>query len=84
MTSSTPLHDNEFIDCAKANAKNDIEAVSARCGYGDDIATFERELTKACHSIGVEIESYRDLREDEPKDEAETGVEIGPDAPDKL
>lgn len=29
-------------------------------------------------------ETYRDLREDEPKDEAETGLEIGPDAPDKL
>ena len=84
MASSTPLHDNELIDCAKANAKYEIEVVSERCGYGDDLAAFERELKKACDSIGVEIESFKDLREDEPKNEAETGAEIAPDAPNRL
>lgn len=43
MTSSAPLHDNELIDCAKANAKKTIEVVSERCGYGKDIDRFERE-----------------------------------------
>ena len=84
MASSTPLHDNELIDCAKANAKYEIEVVSERCGYGNDIATFERELKKACNSIGIEIESFQDLRADKPKNEAETGAEIAPEAPDNL
>lgn len=83
MASPTPLRDNELIDCAKANANDNIEVVSVRCGYGDDTATFESELIKACSSIGVKIDSFQDLREDEPDNEVE-GVEIGPDSPSDL
>lgn len=83
MTFSAPLHDNELIDCAKANANQEIEVVSERCGYGKDIATFERELKKACDSIGVEIKSFKDLR-DKPESEDEQGIEIAPKTPSKF
>lgn len=84
MTFPAALHDNELIDCAKANAKKEIEVVAERCGYGKDIASFERELKKACNSIGVEIESFEDLREDEPDKGKEQGVEIAPETPTKF
>ncbi|MBE9167517.1 hypothetical protein IQ238_08290 [Pleurocapsales cyanobacterium LEGE 06147] len=84
MASSAPLHGSELIDCARANANKGIEVASQRCGYGDDISTFESELKKACASIGVEIESFKDLTEDGAYSNKEQGVEIAPDTPNQL
>lgn len=81
---SSKLHDNELIDCAKANSKYDIETVAERCGYGNDIAAFERELKSACNAIGVEINGYKDLIEDETENDEKPGVVIGPDTPGQL
>lgn len=66
MTSSVPLHGPELIDCARSNVKKEIEVVSELCGYGKDIIAFEQELKKACDLIGLEIESFKNLREIEP------------------
>lgn len=84
MASSAPLHGSELIDCARANASKGIEVASQRCGYGDDLSTFERELKKACDSIGVEIENFQDLAEDRTESKKEQGVEIAPDTPTQL
>lgn len=78
MTSSVPLHGSELIDCAKANSEKEVSVVSERCGYGGDIAAFERELKKACNSIGVEIERFEDLKEAQPESQKESGIEIAP------
>lgn len=82
MASETPLKGSELIDCARANGEQEIEVVAQRCGYGNDIATFERELQKAGEHIGVEIKSFHDLVA--PKEENEVGVIIAPDSPTEL
>lgn len=84
MASSAPLHGSELIDCARANAKKGIELASQRCGYGDNIDTFESELKKACASIGVEIKSFEDLTDERTYSQKEQGVEIAPDTPNQL
>lgn len=81
MASSKPLQGTELIDCAKANAKKEIEVVSERCGYGEDIAQFEEELKKACDSIGIEINDFEDLKTDESDRDKEPKIEIAPETP---
>jgi hypothetical protein len=83
MTSSA-LHDSELIDCAKANSKYNIETVAERCGYGSDIAAFERELKRAGDSMGLQINSFKDLIEDKPENQEKPGVEIRPDTKGQL
>jgi hypothetical protein len=34
----------DLIDCAKANASKGVETAAKRCGYGQDVSTFEQEL----------------------------------------
>jgi len=82
MASKTPLEGAELIDCARANGEQAIEVVAERCGYGKDVATFERELQKAGEHIGVEIKSFHDLVA--PKEEEMPGVVIAPDSPSEL
>lgn len=81
MTSPAPLHGTELIDCVKANAKKEIEIVSEHCGYGQNIDAFEQELKKACNSIGIEIEGFKDLREDKSDQIKERKVVIAPETP---
>ncbi|AFY91462.1 hypothetical protein [Chamaesiphon minutus] len=61
MAAPTPLHGNELIDCAKANAKDGIEAAATLCGYSGDIVTFERELHSAAQHMGIKLEGFQDL-----------------------
>jgi hypothetical protein len=82
MASKTPLQGSELIDCVKANGEQAIEVVAERCGYGSDIAAFEKELQKAGEHIGVEINSFQDFVA--PKEEKEKGVIIAPDSPSEL
>lgn len=84
MTSSAPLYGTDLIDCARANATKGIEVAAQRCGYGNDLATFERELKKAGNYIGVEINSFKELSIDGSQTHPEQGVEIAPDTPTQL
>jgi hypothetical protein len=81
MTSLKPLHGTELINCAQANAKEEIEVVSELCGYGKDITTFEQELKKACDSIGLEIESFKDLSQEQLH---RNTIEIAPQTPNQF
>lgn len=83
MTSSAPLQGTDLIDCARANATKGIEVAAQRCGYGEDLPTFEHELSKAGDYIGVEIHSFDDLITDQTN-RGESGVEIAPDTPTQL
>lgn len=80
-----PLQGFELIDCAKANENKGITIAAQRCGYGDDLATFERELKKACEAIGVEIQNFDTLaNHTQAAKVEEAGIEIAPDTPDQL
>jgi hypothetical protein len=83
MASEAPLVGTELIDCARANSNQGIEAAAQRCGYGDDLATFERELQKAGEYIGVEIKSFQDLS-DTQENLKEPRIVIAPDSPTQL
>lgn len=83
MASPAPLYGTDLIDCARANGPKGIEVAAQRCGYGDDFATFERELSKAGDMIGVEIQGFHDLVTDQRKQQ-EPGIEIAPDSPTQL
>lgn len=82
MTSS-PLHGTDLIDCAKANANKGIEVASQRCGYENDITTFERELKKAYDYIGVEFQGFSNMTVDRTT-EQEAGVIIAPETRTQL
>ena len=82
MTSSAPLKGTDLIDCARANAKKGIEVTAQRCGYGSDLATFERELQKAGDHIGVEIHGFDDLTHSGEVKQA--GEAVGPDTISEL
>lgn len=84
MASPAPLKGTDLIDCAKANASKGIEVAAQRCGYGEDLATFERELKQAGNYIGVEIHSFGDLSTDQQKREQEPGIEVAPESPTQL
>jgi hypothetical protein len=83
MINSAPLQGIELIDCAKANRKEGIAIAAQRCGYGDDLATFEQELMKACEAIGVKV-SFHDLDDTPSVVVSEPGLEIAPDTPSQL
>ena len=61
MTSPTPLHGIELLDCAQANAKLGLPIATKQCGYGNDIRAFINELQKAGSDIGLHISSLNDL-----------------------
>lgn len=83
MTTPAPLEGIELIDCARANGDDGIEVAAERCGYGDDLETFEAELKKACLAIGVEFNSFNDILKstDSSKD---AGTIVAPDSPTQL
>ena len=77
--SSERLYGTDLIDCARANGKKGIEVAAERCGYSNDLETFEHELRKACNHIGVELQSFDDLVKT-PQDRREQGIEIAPES----
>jgi hypothetical protein len=83
MAAPTPLHGNELIDCAKANAKEGIEAAANLCGYSGDIETFERELHSAAQHMGIKLDGFQDLVKttEVPKP---IGIEVAPDTSTEL
>jgi hypothetical protein len=84
MASPETLYGTDLIDCAKANSNQGIEVAAERCGYGNDLATFERELKKAGEHIGVEINSFGDLGAPTPFSQKDLGIVVAPDDPDDL
>jgi hypothetical protein len=82
MTAPTPLLGTELIDCARANSKDGIEAASHRCGYGENLSDFERELSNACHAIGVKADSFAELIAIQPTDSS--GIEIAPESASQI
>lgn len=76
------LKGTELIDCARANAKEGIEAAAERCGYGNNLNQFEQELKQACQEIGVDLQSFGELRF--PQTGVDLGVEIAPDSATEL
>jgi hypothetical protein len=79
MASFSPLQGTDLVDCARANASKGIEVAAQRCGYDEDLATFERELKKAYDSIGIEIQGFDDLTANQSHNEQEQGVGIAPE-----
>lgn len=84
MASSEPLKDTDLIDCAKANAKQGIETAAMRCGYGQDLESFEQNLKQACDRIGVDIQELSDLVTDQQRVIEKGGLEIAPETPSDL
>ena len=76
----------ELIDCAKANAKEGTAIAAERCGYGNDLGLFTKNLTKACEDIGVTFHEIEDLITDQQiaKENREGGHEIAPDTTSQL
>ena len=84
MASSEPLQGTDLIDCAKANAKQGIETAAMRCGYGQDLKSFEQHLKQACDRIGVSIQELGDLVTDQQIVKERGGLEIAPETPSDL
>lgn len=83
MTSPTPLHGTELIDCAHASAKQGILVAAQQCGYHDDIDTFQHELKGALEQMGIKNKDFEDLIKTvalEPR----LGIEIAPDTSTEL
>lgn len=55
-----------------------------RCGYSEDLATFEQELKKAGDHIGVEISSFNDLTKNQLKSDSGLGIEVAPESSTQL
>ena len=70
----------ELIDCAKANAKQGAAYAAERCGYGNDLNLFSKNLNAACEEIGVNYSEISDLITDQQiVKERGTGLDIAPD-----
>lgn len=83
MAAPTPLHGTELIDCAQACAKQGIIVTAQQCGYGNDIDTFQHELTVALNQIGIKNKDFEDLLKT-VEIEPEIGIEIAPYTPTEL
>lgn len=85
MSSQTPLHGRELVDCARANAKQGIETAAHQCGYGDDLNTFARELRQACEQMNLQVKELSELITDQDMMlNIGTGEIIAPDTSSEL
>lgn len=85
MSSLKPLHGTELVDCARANAKQGIEAAAYQCGYGDDLNRFSRELRKACEEMNLQVKELSELITDQDMIlNLGTGEIIAPDTASEL
>jgi hypothetical protein len=65
MASSTPLKGTELVDCARANANQEIKNAAYQCGYGDDLNKFAQELRNACESMNLQVKELTQLITDQ-------------------
>lgn len=85
MASPTPLQGTELVDCARANAKQGIEAAAYYCGYGNDINTFAHELRQACEAMNLQVKELSDLITDQDMIlQLGTGEVVAPDTASEL
>ncbi|MBV8882999.1 MAG: hypothetical protein JO235_03220 [Chroococcidiopsidaceae cyanobacterium CP_BM_RX_35] len=85
MASPTPLQGTELVDCARANAKQGIEAAAHQCGYGDDLNTFSRELKQACEQMNLQVKELTDLVTDQEMPlQLGEGEVVAPDSASEL
>lgn len=64
MASPHPLTGLELIDCARANAVQGLEVAAELCGYSNDIATFQQQLSQAFSDIGLDYQDLSSLMTD--------------------
>ncbi len=83
MASSIPLTGTELIDCARANYNAGLELAAKRCGYGQDLKTFESQLQQDCDRMGISIDSFKDLVLIEHRI-GQSGMEIAPNTKAEL
>lgn len=85
MASLKPLQGTELVDCARANAKQGIETAAYQCGYGKDLNTFARELSKACEEMNLQVKELNELITDQDMIlNLGTGEIIAPDTASEL
>jgi len=85
MASPTPLQGTDLVDCARANAKQGIEAAAYQCGYGDDLNTFANALKQACEQMNLQAKELTELITDQDTLlELGTGEVVAPDTPSEL
>ncbi|RZM79222.1 hypothetical protein [Leptolyngbya iicbica] len=84
MSDISPLEGIELIDCAKANADNDVVIVAERCGYGQDVTAFQTALQQACTDIGINVEAIADLITPQQRVMTQGGLSISPDTASNL
>jgi hypothetical protein len=85
MASSVPLKGTDLVDCARANAKQGIEAAAHQCGYGADLNTFAAELRKACEQMNLQVKELNELITDqEMMLQMGTGEVVAPDTASEL
>ncbi|NEP59152.1 MAG: hypothetical protein F6K31_19360 [Symploca sp. SIO2G7] len=81
MTSPSPLKGTNLVDCARANAKQEVEVTAKLCGYGKDLKAFRQELEKACEQMGLTV---NDLISQENFSYQKQGTIIAPETPSDL
>lgn len=81
MASKEPLSGIDLVSCAQANAHQGLETVAYHCGYGQDTATFERELQQACQDAGIDYNDLSDLITTQQPASENRGIEISPQNP---
>lgn len=79
-----PLQGIELIDCAKANAKQGVDAAASQCGYQGDTQAFTTNLKQACQARGIEIQQLSDLITDQQIRREYGEVEIAPESETEL
>lgn len=84
MSAAQPLYGTDLVDCAKASAKQGVEAATKNCGYGEDIKGFQSHLKTACSEMGISIQGLEDLITDQQIEKEIRSVEIAPDSPSSL
>lgn len=84
MSAAQPLYGTDLVDCAKASAKQGVEAAARNCGYGEDIKGFQSHLKTACAEMGISIQGLEDLITDQQIEKEIRSVEIAPDSPSSL
>ncbi len=85
MASPIPLQGTELVDCARANAKQGIEAAALQCGYGDDLNTFAQELRQACEQMNLQVKELTELVTDQELPlQLGTGEIVAPDTASEL
>jgi hypothetical protein len=85
MASPTKLSGTDLVDCARANAKEGIEAAAYQCGFGNDLNSFSQELRQACEQMNLQVKELSALITDQDLIlQLGTGEIVAPDTASEL